>query len=219
MAGVSTHISGRCKVNNRVLQQARSSSRGIWHSHPRARAMRCNVAVSEGSVREEKRFECHLDVWRAPHPSRMISDGRAFEEEHRIRGYEVGPNRRATMMSIANLLQEVGSNHAVWVCGRSDKGFAIDPEMAEEGLIFVMTRMQIQMDSYPSWGEIVQIETWCKGSWRMRAQRDWVVRNSDGIEIGRATSTWVTISLKTRRPLRLPVGRWRSLPPWTPPAS
>ena len=53
------------------------------------------------------------------------------------------------MITIANLLQEVASNHAVAMWGRSPDGFANDPAMAAEGLIFVMTRMQIQMEHYP----------------------------------------------------------------------
>ncbi len=49
------------------------------------------------------------------------------------------------------LLQETASNHAVAMWGRSDEGFASDPMLSDEGLIFVMTRLQIQMDAYPKW--------------------------------------------------------------------
>ncbi len=210
MTVVSRHMACRC-TGNRVLAghllQGSTRGRGICTSYSRKEwqhGQRCHVAVAEGSAGEAARLECYSEVWKAPKPSRMIADGRAFEEEHRVRGYEVGPNRKSTMITIANLLQEVASNHVVSMWGRSDEGFATDPEMAKEGLIFVMTRMQIQMDSYPAWGDIVHIETWFKESGRMRAQRDWVVRNSDGVEIGRATSTWVTISMKTRRLVRLP---------------
>lgn len=48
-------------------------------------------------------------------------------------------------------LQEVASNHAVAMWGRSEEGFASDPSLAEDGLIFVMTRLQLQMDAYPRW--------------------------------------------------------------------
>lgn len=210
MATVSSHMACRCMGNrvevNHLLQRGSSRRNGMFslHRKDRQHGYRCHVAVAEGSTGETSRLECYSEVWRAPKPSRMIADGRAFEEEHRVRGYEVGPNRRTTMITIANLLQEVASNHVVSMWGRSDEGFATDPEMAKEGLIFVMTRMQIQMDSYPAWGDVVHFETWFKESGRMRAQRDWVVRNSEGVEIGRATSTWVTISMKTRRLVRLP---------------
>jgi fatty acyl-ACP thioesterase A len=55
------------------------------------------------------------------------------------------------MSTICNLLQEVASNHAVSMWGRTQAGFATDPALADQGLIFVMTRLQIQMDSYPRW--------------------------------------------------------------------
>lgn len=34
---------------------------------------------------------------------------RSFKEEYRIRGYEVSPDQRATIVTIANLLQVSGS--------------------------------------------------------------------------------------------------------------
>lgn len=54
-----------------------------------------------------------------------------------------------SMISVAGLLQEAASNHAVAMWGRATEGFASDPAM--KGLIFVMTRMQIQMETYPRW--------------------------------------------------------------------
>ena len=38
---------------------------------------------------------------------------------------------------------------ALW--GRTEEGFATDPIMVENNLIFVATRIQIQMDTYPKW--------------------------------------------------------------------
>lgn len=37
--------------------------------------------------------------------AQLASDRRSFVETARIRGYEAGPNRRATIASVANLLQ------------------------------------------------------------------------------------------------------------------
>lgn len=45
--------------------------------------------------------------------------------------------------------QEVGGNHGVALWGRADSGFASMPGM--DHLIFVATRMQIRMESYPKW--------------------------------------------------------------------
>lgn len=123
----------------------------------------------------------------------------------RVRGYEVGPDQRSTMITIANLLQEVASNHAVAMWGRSAEGFATDPALAESGLIFVMTRLQIQMDKYPKWGDVVEVETWFQESGKLGAQRDWIIKDGiSGIPLGRATSTWVMINMRTRRLSKMP---------------
>lgn len=72
----------------------------------------------------------------------------------------MGPDQKTGIISIANLLQEVAGNHAVAMWGRSTVGFASDPSMKD--LIFVMTRMQIQMERYPRW-----CVTCCRVLWRV----------------------------------------------------
>lgn len=179
----------------------------VSYSHKIASyAVHCKSVADDVIIEQdqEQPLRCAKEVWVAPLPSRMTRGNRAFEEEHRIRGYEVGPNRKTTMITIANLLQEVASNHVVSMWGRSDEGFASDPEMAKDGLIFVMTRMQIQIDEYPKWGDVVRFETWFGITGRMRASREWLVKDNSGNEIGRATSTWVTINMKTRRLGKVP---------------
>ena len=49
------------------------------------------------------------------------------------------------------LAQEVAGNHGVALWGRTEAGFATDPVMVELSLIFVSTRIQVQMDVYPRW--------------------------------------------------------------------
>lgn len=66
-----------------------------------------------------------------------------------IRGNEVGPDQCTNIISVANLFQEAAGNHAVAMWGRSTEGFASDPCM--KGLIFVATRLQIQVERYPRW--------------------------------------------------------------------
>ena len=49
------------------------------------------------------------------------------------------------------MLQEVAGNHGVALWGRTEAGFATDPVMVELSLIFVSTRIQVQMETYPRW--------------------------------------------------------------------
>lgn len=124
---------------------------------------------------------------------------------HRIRGNEAGPSQLLTMSALANILQEAAGNHAVAMWGRSSAGFATDPELEEAGLIFVMTRMQIQVQRYPRWGDLVQVETWFQAAGKLGAQREWLVRDlATGEVLAAATSTWVMINIHSRRPSRMP---------------
>ena len=43
-------------------------------------------------------------------------DGTAFLEEHRIRGYEVGPDQETTIVTMANLLQVPRPSCFCWSC-------------------------------------------------------------------------------------------------------
>jgi fatty acyl-ACP thioesterase A len=141
----------------------------------------------------------------SPRAPGLAPDLRSFCEEHRIRAYEVGPDQRTTIVTIANLLQEVAGNHGVAMWGRSDMGFATDPIMVEHNLIFVVTRMQMRMDAYPQWGDLVSIETWFQKDSRISFERNWDIRDvKSGRRLGMATSTWIMLDTKKRRPARCP---------------
>lgn len=49
-----------------------------------------------------------------------------------------------------NLIQEVACDHAQSV-GFSTDGFATTPSMRKRRLIWVTTRMHIEVDEYPAW--------------------------------------------------------------------
>ncbi|KAI5080444.1 hypothetical protein GOP47_0003627 [Adiantum capillus-veneris] len=126
-------------------------------------------------------------------------DRQSYTEKVVIRCYEVGMNGTASPETMANLLQEVACNHAQSV-GFSTDGLAITPLMRERRLIWVTTRMHIEVNEYPSWGDVVQIETWCQSEGRAGTRRDWLLTDvATGRVTGRATSTWVMMNQDTRR--------------------
>ncbi|GMI76185.1 fatA acyl-ACP thioesterase 1, fatA acyl-ACP thioesterase [Hibiscus trionum] len=113
--------------------------------------------------------------------------------------YEVGINKTATIETIANLLQEVGGNHAQSV-GFSTDGFATTPTMRKLHLIWVTARMHIEVYRYPAWSDVIEIETWCQNEGRIGTRRDWILNDvATGEVIGRATSKWVMMNQDTRR--------------------
>ncbi|KDD73325.1 acyl-ACP thioesterase [Helicosporidium sp. ATCC 50920] len=122
-----------------------------------------------------------------------------------VRAYEVGPDQRMTVLTVANLLQEAAGNHAVAMWGRSESGFASDPRLTELGLIFVMARLCIDMRRYPRWGELVRMETWFQAAGRVGAERQWLLQAGNSGEIlGRASAQFVMLHAATRKLVKMP---------------
>ncbi|XWS47211.1 hypothetical protein CRYUN_Cryun14cG0133400 [Craigia yunnanensis] len=129
----------------------------------------------------------------------LTEDGLGYKEKFIVRCYEVGINKTATIETIANFLQEVGSNHAQSV-GFSTDGFATTPTMRKLHLIWVTARMHIEIYKYPAWSDVIEIETWCQSEGRIGTRRDWILKDSaTGEVIGRATGKWVMMNQDTRR--------------------
>ncbi|PON36042.1 Acyl-ACP thioesterase [Parasponia andersonii] len=129
----------------------------------------------------------------------LTEDGLSYKEKFIVRCYEVGINKTATVETIANLLQEVGCNHAQSV-GFSTDGFATTTTMRKLHLIWVTARMHIEIYKYPAWSDVVEIETWCQSEGRIGTRRDWILKDyATGQVIGRATSKWVMMNQDTRR--------------------
>ncbi|KAL6967997.1 oleoyl-[acyl-carrier-protein] hydrolase [Sarracenia purpurea var. burkii] len=129
----------------------------------------------------------------------LTEDGLSYKEKFIVRCYEVGINKTATVETIANLLQEVGCNHAQSV-GFSTDGFATTHTMRKLHLIWVTARMHIEVYKYPAWSDVVEIETWCQSDGRIGTRRDWILKDyPTGEVIGRATSKWLMMNQDTRR--------------------
>ncbi|EXB65585.1 Myristoyl-acyl carrier protein thioesterase [Morus notabilis] len=144
----------------------------------------------------------------------IIEGGVGYRQTVVIRSYEVGPDKTATMESVLNLLQETALNH-VWMSGLLSDGFGATHGMMRNNLIWVVSRMQVQVDQYPIWGEIVEIDTWVGASGKNGMRRDWLIRSqATGHVLARATSIWVMMNRKTRRLSKIPEEVRAEISPW-----
>ncbi|XP_057425221.1 palmitoyl-acyl carrier protein thioesterase, chloroplastic-like [Lotus japonicus] len=150
-----------------------------------------------------------------PHRQGLIAEGGVvYRQTVVIRSYEVGPDKTATLESILHFLQETALNH-VWMSGLLGDGFGATHGMIRNDLIWVVSRMQVLIDYYPIWGEVVEIETWVGASGKNGMRRDWLIRSqATGQVFARATSTWVMMNRKTRRLSKLPEEVRGELAPW-----
>ncbi|KAJ9168406.1 hypothetical protein P3X46_019934 [Hevea brasiliensis] len=135
---------------------------------------------------------------------RIVQDGLVFRQNFSIRSYEIGADRTASIETLMNHLQETALNH-VKTAGLLVDGFGSTPEMSKRNLIWVVTRMQVLVDRYPTWGDVVQVDTWVSASGKNGMRRDWLVRDSKtGETLTRASSVWVMMNKLTRRLSKIP---------------
>ncbi|XP_017972486.1 PREDICTED: palmitoyl-acyl carrier protein thioesterase, chloroplastic [Theobroma cacao] len=144
----------------------------------------------------------------------IVEGGVGYRQTVVIRSCEIGADKTATLESLLNLLQETALNH-VWISGLLGDGFGATHGMIRNNLIWVVTRMQLQVDQYPTWGEVVEVDTWVGASGKNGMRRDWLIRSHvTGLVYVRATSTWVMMNQKTRRLSKMPEEVRAEISPW-----
>jgi acyl-ACP thioesterase len=122
-----------------------------------------------------------------------------------VRSYESDPSRRATIQTICNYLQESAWLHAARL------GFAL-ADREDNDKTWVLLRLYVKMLRYPVWGDAVQVSTWPSGKDRLYAYRDFEIHDIRNELLGMATSSWIIIDAKKRRPQRMPEDLDRSIP-------
>ncbi|KAF8021251.1 hypothetical protein BT93_G1622 [Corymbia citriodora subsp. variegata] len=178
------------------------------------------------------------------HRQGIITEGGVgYRQTVVIRSYEVGPDKTTTIESILNLFQETALNH-VWMSGLLSNGFGATHGMMRNNLIWVVSRMHVQVDHYPIWGEVIEIDTWVGASGKNGMRRDWLIRSqASGVTFARATrydseisstlfsqlhiynnladdsckcenSTWVMMNEQTRRLSKMPEEVRAEISPW-----
>ncbi|GMQ06710.1 hypothetical protein CsSME_00051184 [Camellia sinensis var. sinensis] len=135
---------------------------------------------------------------------KIVEDGFVFRQNFSIRSYEIGADRTASIETLMNHLQETALNH-VKSAGLLGDGFGSTPEMCKKNLIWVVTKMQVLVDRYPTWGDVVQVDTWVAASGKNGMRCDWLVHDCrTGDILTRASSVWVMMNKETRRLSKIP---------------
>ena len=109
--------------------------------------------------------------------------------------------------NIFNLLQDAAGRHAD-VLGLGLK------QLRESDLSWVLSRIRMQMDEFPEYGESVRITTYPSGFDRLFAYRQFVLSSVEtGKRFGVAGSAWLTLNPANYRPVS-PAKHLTGLPQW-----
>jgi medium-chain acyl-[acyl-carrier-protein] hydrolase len=118
-----------------------------------------------------------------------------YKQDYTIRSYEIDAAGHLSVPSIFNLLQDAASGHA------RELGVSV-PQLLADNYTWVLSRMVLNMSHYPGWRDAIQIRTWPSGIKGAFAFRDFDIRDNNGKSVGCATSAWIVIDTRKRRPIR-----------------
>ena len=114
----------------------------------------------------------------------------------RVRSFETDPLGRLQVPILCKLLQEAASAHAAIL------GVAVET-LIESGVAWVLSRLHLDMQRWPTSDEEIIIETWPEAANRLFTERRFEVFGASDSSIGTASSLWLILDLERRRPVRL----------------
>ncbi len=119
-----------------------------------------------------------------------------WRQVYHVRAHEAGPGGQLRADVLCDYLQDAAANHADALQLGAD-------QLEGDGLAWVLARLVVEVDRYPSWPGSVGVETWPSGRQGIFATRDFVVTSGKTV-LARATTAWFLIDIRRRKPARLP---------------
>lgn len=121
---------------------------------------------------------------------------KSWEHNYSISFDEVDTKNEVFLPVLWSLMQETAWHHADHLqLGYSD--------LIKHQYFWVLSRLSIQMEEYPRWGDRIKIRTWLTGIGRLFALRHFSIADSKGDIVGTAKSAWLVLDLKSRKPQRI----------------
>ncbi len=113
-------------------------------------------------------------------------------QNYNVNTFLVNPQKKLGLYGLLNLFQDTAWIHATHL------GHGYE-SMIKEQTAWVLTRQKLKMESWPHWGDDIQIKTWIRPINGLLAIRDFEMMSS-GKKWGECTTQWLILDLKTRRP-------------------
>jgi acyl-ACP thioesterase len=117
-------------------------------------------------------------------------------ESMTIHSYDVGNTGVLKPQVVFQFFQESAGKHATHL----GVGYAA---LQTQGLIWVLSRVKVEIIALPAWGDEVTLVTWPKGVERLFALRDFRLVGRNGEEMVRGTSCWLLVDVERLRPRRI----------------
>jgi medium-chain acyl-[acyl-carrier-protein] hydrolase len=116
-----------------------------------------------------------------------------WEEDFLVTSADTDFSRKLSISALTNMFIQIAWHHA------EELGFGVK-YLHENGLAWVLSRFHLKIESLPEWNDTVKMVTWPKGIRRLFYLRDLEIYDKQGNQIGLATSEWLLIDVKSKRP-------------------
>ena len=126
----------------------------------------------------------------------MESPPLVWKDRFVVRSYEIDAIHRAKVRTLTNYVQEIAVQHAV--------ALGIGKDQLPGNLSWMLSRLTLEIEHWPRWGDAIDVETWPSGIDRMLAYRDYLFTNEAGERMAAGTSSWFIVDLDKRRMVRHP---------------
>jgi len=123
-------------------------------------------------------------------------DAPRLSEVYTIRSYEVDAGGRLSPSALCNFMQEAAAKHA------DTLGVSV-AHLQKENKTWMLSRLALQMKTYPAWQESLHVTTWPSGSRRLFALRNFLLHDARQRLVGAAATAWLIIDTLNHRPLRV----------------
>ncbi len=123
-----------------------------------------------------------------------LSDSFQFSLPFQVGSYQVHPDGKISLTSLADFLQEIAWRHA----DSADFG----RNLMESNLMWVLSRLDIRVEKSPTWGEKIQAFTAGRGADKLFAFREFLILDSNGEVLVKAMTSWLLLHTLTKRPQR-----------------
>jgi medium-chain acyl-[acyl-carrier-protein] hydrolase len=116
--------------------------------------------------------------------------------ERQVLFSEVDRDFRMKLTGMLRLFQDVAALHSEQI------GFGIR-KLASEGITWVLSRLWIEVERYPEYGETLTAFSWSRGSNGFRMLRDFEIR-SGAERVAAGSSVWFFVNARAKRVERVP---------------
>ena len=118
-----------------------------------------------------------------------------FTETYKVRSTQVNLNNQLGLYGVLGMLQDIAAEHASYL------GFGYR-QLIQKGFFWALVQQKLKMTRWPEWNEQITVHTWSLPIQGVYAFREFELY-CKGEKIGESASTWITMDIKSRRPIEL----------------